>query len=52
MRAIGLDIHRDFCEVAIKDESGLRLAGRHILELDAHAAEQILGVRPTEAWMA
>jgi transposase len=28
MRSIGLDVHRDFCEVAIKDESGLRLAGR------------------------
>jgi transposase len=23
-----LDVHRDFCEVAIKDESGLRLAGK------------------------
>jgi transposase len=28
MRSIGLDVHRDFCEVAIKDESGLRRAGR------------------------
>jgi transposase len=28
MRSISLDVHRDFCEVAIKDESGLRLAGR------------------------
>ncbi len=28
MRSIALDVHRDFCEVAIKDESGLRLAGR------------------------
>jgi transposase len=28
MRWIALDVHRDFCEVAIKDESGLRLAGR------------------------
>ena len=28
MRYLGLDVHRDFCEVAIKDESGLRLAGR------------------------
>lgn len=27
MRSIALDVHRDFCEVAIKDESGLRLAG-------------------------
>jgi transposase len=28
MRFIALDVHRDFCEVAIKDESGLRAAGR------------------------
>ena len=28
MRSIALDVHRDFCEVAIKDESRLRLAGR------------------------
>jgi transposase len=28
MRCIALDVHRDFCEVAIKDESGLRLAGK------------------------
>ena len=28
MRSIALDVHLDFCEVAIKDESGLRLAGR------------------------
>ena len=28
MRSNALDVHRDFCEVAIKDESGLRLAGR------------------------
>jgi transposase len=28
MRSVALDVHRDFCEVAIKDESGLRLAGR------------------------
>src|SRR4029077_3105041 len=28
MRSIALDVHRDFCEVAIKDESGLRLARR------------------------
>jgi hypothetical protein len=29
MRSVALDVHRDFCEVAVKDESGLRLAGRH-----------------------
>jgi hypothetical protein len=28
MRFIALDVHRDFREVAIKDESGLRLAGQ------------------------
>ena len=28
MRSIALDVHRDFCEVAIKDAAGLRLAGR------------------------
>ena len=28
MRFIALDVHSGFCEVAIKDESGLRGAGR------------------------
>jgi transposase len=28
MRSIALDVHRDFCEVAIKDEEGVRRAGR------------------------
>jgi transposase len=28
MRSIALDAHRDFCEVAIKDEEGVRRAGR------------------------
>ena len=28
MRSIALDVDRDFCEVAIKDESGLRLTGQ------------------------
>ena len=28
MRFIGLDVHRDFCEVAIADEDGIRSAGR------------------------
>jgi transposase len=42
MRSIALDVHRDFCEVAIKDESGLRLSGRvrtkpEELELFAHS---------------
>jgi transposase len=34
MRSIALDVHRDFCEVAIKDESGLRLGGRVKTSLD------------------
>jgi transposase len=28
MRFIGLDVHRDFCEVAIADGEGVRSAGR------------------------
>ena len=28
MRSIGLDIHRDFCEVAIAEEGRVRAAGR------------------------
>jgi transposase len=28
MRSIALDVHRDFCEVAIKDEAGMRLVRR------------------------
>jgi transposase len=28
MRSIALDVHRDFCEVAIKEEGAVRLAGR------------------------
>jgi hypothetical protein len=41
MRFIALDVHSDFCEVAIKDRSGLRLAGRvksSIQELELFAA--------------
>jgi len=42
MRFIALDVHRDFCEVAIKDKSGLRLAGRvksSVSELELFRAE-------------
>jgi transposase len=28
MRSIALDVHRDFCEVAIKEGEGIRAAGR------------------------
>ena len=34
MRSVALDVHRDFCEVAIKDDSGVRLAGRVKTSLD------------------
>ena len=40
MRAIGLDVHRDFCEIAIAEEGKVRSAGRiatrpEVLELFA-----------------
>jgi hypothetical protein len=28
VRAVALDVHRDFCKVAIGDEDGVRAAGR------------------------
>jgi transposase len=28
VRAFGLDVHRDYCEVAIAEEGGIRSAGR------------------------
>ena len=28
MRSIGMDVHRDFCEVAIAEEGAVRTAGR------------------------
>src|SRR5688572_24911486 len=28
MRSFGLDVHRDFCEVAVGDKDGVRSAGR------------------------
>jgi transposase len=44
VRAVALDVHRDFCEVAIVDEGGLRSAGRiqtrpDALELFAHSLD-------------
>ena len=36
MRAVALDVHRDFCEVAIVAEGRLRSAGRDIKSLLAH----------------
>ena len=46
MRSIGLDVHRDFCEVAIAEQGKVRSAGRiatrpEVLELFA----QSLGTR-------
>src|SRR3990172_11658408 len=35
MRSIGLDIHRDFCEVAIAEDGRVRLAGRVKTEPEA-----------------
>jgi transposase len=45
VRAVALDVHRDFCEVAIGDESGVRAAGRiktrpDELELFAQSLDQ------------
>ena len=42
VRAIGLDVHRDFCEVAIAEEGTVRSAGRiatrpELLELFAQS---------------
>ncbi len=37
MRFIGLDVHRDFCEVAIAEGGGVRLAGRVQTEPEALA---------------
>lgn len=47
MRAIGLDIHRDFCEVAIAEEGRVRAAGRigtAPAEIEAFAG----GLRPDD----
>ena len=35
MRAIGLDVHRDFCEVAISEAGEVRSAGRVAARPDA-----------------
>ena len=50
MRSIGLDIHRDFCEVAIGEGAEIRSAGRiemtpEALELFAHM--KAAGVQPS-----
>jgi transposase len=35
MRAFGLDVHRDFCEVAIAEDGGVRSAGRIATRVDS-----------------
>ena len=47
MRCIGLDVHRDFCEVAIAEGGRVRLAGRVATEPDALAAFA-RGLEPTD----
>ena len=54
MRCFGLDIHRDFCEVAVAEEEGVRSAGRiatrvPTLELFAQslASEDVVAVEAT-----
>jgi len=46
-RAIGLDVHRDFCEVAIADAGRVRSAGR--IETSPEALELFAtGLSPTD----
>src|SRR5262245_64784949 len=35
MRGFGLDVHRDFCEVAVAEAGGVRSAGRIATRVDA-----------------
>ncbi len=42
MRAIGLDVHRDWCDVAIYEDGKVRSAGRAHLPWRAEAARQAL----------
>ncbi len=50
MRAIGLDIHRDFCEVAIHEAGELRSAGR--IETTPAALELFAGSLAPDDWVA
>jgi transposase len=50
VRAVGLDIHRDFCEVAILDGGELRSAGR--VESSPEALELFAGSLGPEDWVA
>jgi transposase len=54
VRWIGLDVHRDFCEVAVADEEGVRSAGRiaarvPVLELFAQslAGDDVVALEAT-----
>ena len=49
MRSIALDIHRDFCEVAIKDGGEVRSAGR--IKTSAQELELFAqSLAPTTRW--
>ena len=58
MRAIGLDVHRDFCEIAIAEAGGVRSAGRiaarpEVLEIFAQslgADDQVVLEVTGNAW--
>ena len=46
MRAFGLDVHRDFCEVAVAEEGVVRSAGRmatRVESLELFAASLVAG---------
>ena len=48
MRSIGIDVHRDFCEVAIAEGGSVRMAGRVTTEPEALEllARSLSGVPP------
>jgi transposase len=50
VRAVGLDIHRDFCEIAILEGGELRSAGR--VETTPAAIELFAGSLSAEDWVA
>jgi hypothetical protein len=48
MRFIGLDVHRDFCEVAIAEAGGIRREGR--VRTEPAELELMRGVIATRRW--
>ena len=50
MRAVGLDIHRDFCEVAIMEAAELRSVGR--VDTSPAALELFAGSLAADDWVA